>query len=134
MSFLSLVLLFKMAGTLVLLSGPFLLLPSSRLLALSGMPEGPAIIPTQYRLMGVAYLALFVAYGTGFVTAQQGVFPTGIVLMGLVSNVGGALAMVMTGSVKRSAAARITFVFISLVAVGLIVSTALGDGAVQPIF
>ena len=134
MSFLSLILLFKMAGTLVLLSGPFLLLPSSRLLAMTGAPNGPDGIVSLYRLMGVAYLALFVAYGTGFVTAQQGVFPLGIVLMGLVSNVGGALTMVMTGSVKRAGAARVTFIFISLVAVGLIISTALGERAVQPIF
>lgn len=89
MSFLGLTLLFKIAVTLFLLA-PLMLGPARRL--------GPAFSleaahPLIFRLYGMAIAALLVGYGFGFAAAQNGAFPWGPVVMGIVSNGGAALIL-----------------------------------------
>jgi hypothetical protein len=53
-----------------------------------------------YRLYGVAILSLLVAYSFGIYSVTAGIFPWGVVFMGLVSNVGAASTLIILGSWK----------------------------------
>lgn len=87
MSAISLILTAKIMVTVVLVTGPFLLLPRHRLETMTGVPAASAIL---FRLYGMAATALLVGYGVGLWQSMNGVFPWAAVLMGIVSNVGAA--------------------------------------------
>ncbi|WP_436397723.1 hypothetical protein [Roseobacter sp. S98] len=88
--------------TVVLVSGPFLLLPLHRLETMTGVSAASA---TFFRLYGMAATALLVGYGVGLWQSTDGVFPWAAVLMGIVSNVGaaGILAFAPAASSRASA-------------------------------
>ena len=97
MSAISLILSAKILVTVVLVTGPFLLLPRSRLETITGVF---ATSGTLFRLYGMAAAALLVGYGVGLWQSMNGVFPWPAVLMGLASNIGaaGILASARTAS------------------------------------
>lgn len=94
MTLLDIVLIVKITITGLLVGLPMILLPKSQLLNRLAIDE--AAIP-YIRLYGVAILALLVGYTSAFSAFIAEVFPLGIVLMGIVSNGGGFLVMLITG-------------------------------------
>lgn len=116
MTFLGLLLAFKIIVTLVLASAPMLLLPAPRLMQLFQL--GADAVPLA-RLYGVAITALLVGYASGFAPAAAGVFPWGVVFMGIVSNTGATITLLVTGAWRRSVASPILF---GLIAAALIVA------------
>lgn len=122
------VLFFKIGITIFFLAGPFLLLPRDKLENLTRVRTDAS---TFFRLYGMAMLALTVAYMTGVWSAFHGVFPWGVVLMGIVSN-GGATAVLLTLGDRRSRA-YIAPVF-GAITLGLILSSAFPDAAMVNFF
>ncbi|MEM9731487.1 MAG: hypothetical protein AAF997_23130 [Myxococcota bacterium] len=90
---LSWVLRFKVGFTLAVWAIPMLLLPASMLEAVVGFVPEPML---WVRLLGWAYLALCVGYLDGLRIAQRGMFPRGVVLMGIVSNGGAAVLLLLS--------------------------------------
>lgn len=119
MTFLALVLVFKILGSLPLIAGPLLLASPERL---GGGVALPAAMVATFRLYGVSILAVLVGYGYGLWLIGQGQYPWGVVAMGLVSNFGGAALMWRSGGWRRS---RTTFGFILTVGTLLILSAGL---------
>lgn len=97
MNYLSIILSFKIVITLVSIVLPFMLYHRSKLDRLMDMTSTSAIL---YRLYGVAVLSLLVAYSSGIYSATAGIFPWGVVFMGLVSNVGASSTLIILGSWK----------------------------------
>ncbi|NRA29816.1 MAG: hypothetical protein HRU11_06080 [Parvularculaceae bacterium] len=128
MTWLTILLLIKIIGTLVTIAIPFLVLPKTKLDEIAGM-GAPSL--TFYRLYGVAILALLTAYASGVLAAQAGVFPSGIVAMGLVSNAGAVAAILFTG---RGQHMVLSTVFFGSIAAGLALAFVLQDVALQQPF
>lgn len=99
MTWLTLLLLFKIGFTIVTAVGPMLLMPGGRTAALFGL--GADAVPLV-RLYGMALLALVVGYAGGIPASEQGQFPVGVVLMGIVSNLGASVLLVVTGAWRKS--------------------------------
>ncbi|MDX8346965.1 hypothetical protein SLH49_03105 [Cognatiyoonia sp. IB215446] len=100
MSAISLILTVKMVVTVVFVAGPFLLLPRSRLAAMTAVTTTSA---TLFRLYGMAATALLVGYGFGLWQSSNGVFPWGSVLMGIVSNIGATGILAFNGTASSRA-------------------------------
>lgn len=98
MTWLSLLLVFKIVVTLFSSVLPLLLL--SRPAVARQLEIDVAAVP-YLRLYAVALLALLVGYASGLQTAETGVFPDGVVRMGIVSNVGATLGLLTTGLYRR---------------------------------
>ena len=128
MSPLSVLLLIKIFGTLFTVALPFILFSSSRIEALSGFKSADK---TLYRLYGVAILALLVGYSGGYVQAQAGVFPLGIVLMGLVSNAGAVLVLILNGRLKT---APLAIGFFGFITAGLLIALFAKPFAMSPLW
>lgn len=79
----------KVCITCALWALPMLLAPSNWLVGL-GFPLGDSVV--FVRLLGVAYLSLAIGYCTALRQARSQ-FPTAIVLVGVVSNVGASIAL-----------------------------------------
>lgn len=94
MSPLIIIIAIKIIVTLVLIAIPFLTLPMEKLDKISGMT---AKSNTFYRLYGVAMVALLIGYASGIPLINQGVFPWGVAIMGIVSNGGVALLLLKSG-------------------------------------
>ena len=75
----------KIAVTVFAWALPMLIVPQ----LISGKDDAASIL-TQ-RLLGMAYLALAVMYGFGLQEALEGQIPNSTIIVGLVSNGGGAL-------------------------------------------
>jgi len=116
-TYLALLLIFKIVVTAVTVSLPFLALPGAKLQAQFGI--GADALPLA-RLYGIAVTALLVGYAGGFAPAQAGVFPWGVVIMGIASNLGATIGLIVTGGWRRSIAAPIIF---GAIAAALIAST-----------
>lgn len=103
MSAISLILSAKIVVTVLLVAGPFLFLPRRRLEAITGVSAASSAL---FRLYGMAVAALLVGYGFGLWHSLDGLFPTGAVATGIVSNAGAAviLAFAKTGSSRAYAA------------------------------
>lgn len=84
----------KLFITIIFLARPFLLWEPAKLDCLMVVSGDHTII---FRLYGVAMLALAVAYGGGALQASQGEFPWTIVWMGMVSNLGAGLVLLVLG-------------------------------------
>ncbi len=84
----------KIIGTLLGAALPMLLVPYSLYLWL-GFPEQETMI--FLRLYGLSTLALLVGYYGGIEVARRGQLPLGVLRMGLVSNAGQGLAIVIAG-------------------------------------
>jgi len=98
MTYLGLLLAVKIATTLAIVCMPLLFIPSSTLLARTQLTA--ASLP-WLRLYGVAMVALVVGYAYGLWSLGHGIFPWGVVLMGIVSNIGASLTLLATGLWKR---------------------------------
>ena len=114
-SFLSLVIGFKIIVTFVSVSRPFLFAPKP---SLEELTEITAHSDTFFRLYGVAITALLVGYASAFPTMWSGQFPWGIVLMGTVSNGGAAYVLLRhpTPGKLRSSAFLFGAIFVALLA------------------
>lgn len=111
MTALGVLLVFKIGVTAVTAVLPMVLLPTAAVTRRLGIePSAVGYI----RLYGVALLALLVGYAGGLATLAEGVFPTGVVWMGLVSNGGAAIALVATGVHRRLPMAAPLYGFIAL--------------------
>jgi hypothetical protein len=84
----------KIVGTALAAALPMLLVPESLYLAL-GFPPQPTLL--FLRLYGLSTLALLVGYYGGIVQLRRGEWPQGVMRMGLVSNGGQGLALLIAG-------------------------------------
>ena len=87
MTALTLLIIIKIFITVFAVAIPFLFIPHHKLEKLTGFQTSNPLI---FRLYGIAITALLFGYGAGIVSAEQGIFPTGIVVMGILSNFGAA--------------------------------------------
>lgn len=85
----------KIIGTLLGAALPMLLVPYPLYLWL-GFPAQETLI--FLRLYGLSTLALLVGYHGGIALARQGQFPLGTLRMGLVSNAGQGLAIILAAA------------------------------------
>jgi hypothetical protein len=93
---LSLILIVKIVVTLFAWCIPLLLLPCSALAAIGFDVPQPAVF---LRLLGMSYAALAVAYWFGLRAQWRGTYPAGTVWVGIVSN-GGALLLLVLAAVQ----------------------------------
>lgn len=124
----SILLLIKIIGTLFPVALPLLVMPKTFINARSGF--SPSDI-SLYRLYGMAVLALLVGYSAGYLQANSGMFPIGVLAMGLVSNAGAFAIMVATGRVAKT---PFTASFFGLIAAGLAVMMAAPEFAMTPLW
>lgn len=115
MTLLDIVLAVKILGTGLLAGLPLTLLPAARLS--SNLNVDSNAVP-YLRLYGVAIIALLVGYSSGFSTFNNGVFPLGVVLMGIVSNGLGTLTIFVTGVLKQN---RLMTALIGSITVALLI-------------
>lgn len=125
MSWLSLLLVTKIAVTGLLVAAPLLLLPTSKLERLTNITTQTSLF---FRLYGVAITALLVGYAFGIGAAENGRFPWGVVCMGTVSN-GGAAILLLANS--RSNNNRVLAAFFGLIALALLAAMVLPARAIQ---
>ncbi|MFD2167884.1 hypothetical protein ACFSJY_16645 [Thalassotalea euphylliae] len=90
MTALTLLIIIKIVVTIIAVSIPFLFVPHHKLEKLSGFETNNPLI---FRLYGIAITSLLLGYGSGIISAEQGIFPTGIVVMGILSNCGAAFVI-----------------------------------------
>lgn len=95
MTFVKRLLWIKILGTGIAAAGPMLFAPESVYLGL-GFPEQPTLF--FLRLYGLSTVALLMGYYSGVQDVAKGIFPAGILRMGLVSNGGQGLAIVGAGA------------------------------------
>jgi hypothetical protein len=126
MSWLSLLLITKVAVTGLLVAAPFLLLSKATLERLTNITTPTSLF---FRLYGVAITALLVGYAFGIPAAEDGRFPWGVVCMGTVSNGGAAILLLVHSQDKGT---RVLAAFFGLIALGLIATMALPSRAIQP--
>ena len=126
MSAISLILSSKIVVTILLVTGPFLLLPRHKLEALTGVSAASG---TLFRLYGMAATALLVGDSVGLWQSMNGVFPWAAALMGMVSNVGAAGILAFA----PSASARVCAIVFGAIG-GLLIWAALAPTvAIHPI-
>jgi hypothetical protein len=92
------ILAFKIALTVCVWCVPLLLFPSGWLRALGFPTPEPLIF---LRLLGMAYTALVVGYAFGFRSARRGVYPAAAVWVGIISN-GGAFLLLLLAALNRT--------------------------------
>lgn len=100
---------------------PMLALRPARVAGLFGVEIGAVGL---IRLYGIALAALLVGYGSGLVAAGRGEFPQGIVLMGILSNLGASGYLFATGEWRRMPPLPIVF---GLIGAGLVWALAAPD-------
>ncbi len=101
MTYLDWILIAKIAGTALFVGLPFLLVPGPRLVALLKIEGAEPALPL-IRLYGWAVIALLVGYSFGFSWVTGDTFPIGVVTMGLVSNGGATVLLVITGAWRQA--------------------------------
>ncbi|MEM0927781.1 MAG: hypothetical protein AAGI89_00670 [Pseudomonadota bacterium] len=124
---LALLLITKIVVTGLLVGIPFLLLPAAVVERLSGFEARPRAL---YRLYGMAIIALLVGYGGGLVEVLDGSFPWGVAAMGIVSNGGAAIVLVLTGQARTR---RMLTAFFVAITAGLVYAAAMPEAAVRPL-
>lgn len=127
-TFLTLVLAAKILVTGLMVGLPFFALPAKRISQLTGY--GGIEVAPLYRLYGTAVLALLVGYASGFWAIAAGIFPWGVVAMGVFSNGIGAAWMFATGAWRRNK--PVTF-FIAAIALALCGAGLNAQWAIQPL-
>lgn len=128
MTWLTLLLTFKIGFTAVFVALPMLLLPASAFEARLGVDVRAA---PYIRLYGWALIALLVGYAGGIAQAQAGQFPWGVVTMGLVSNLGATALMLSPWGKGPSPIMPIVF---GSIAAGLLVSACFPAKALLHVF
>ncbi len=129
MTLLSILLVFKVAISVLLLIIPFLFSPASKLDELTKMKSQSAKF---YRLYAVATFALVIAYSGGIYQISRGVFPLEIILMGIASNIGAPL--VLLGIKPISKANKISAAIFGSIGLGLIAALLLPEMAMRMLF
>lgn len=89
------VLLAKIALTVAAWCVPLLLLPASLLEAMGFPVPEPRLF---LRLLGMAYTALVVGYAFGLRSVRRGEYPEGVVWVGIVSNGGACLILLLAAA------------------------------------
>ncbi len=89
---LQIVLLVKILVTILAWAGPYLLMPESMLRRCTGFAPEPIVFA---RMLGVGWIALVAIYGWGYYEALAGRLVEPVIVAGLISNGGGALAMIL---------------------------------------
>ncbi|MCK5041652.1 MAG: hypothetical protein KAR62_05130 [Sphingomonadales bacterium] len=119
MAFIISILSIKILFTLLFVAYPFLWKPKEVLNKVMGLEISK---PYFYRLYGVAILALLLAYAYGIFMALGGVYPWGIVLMGMVSNGGAVVVLHKYSEWKKQKTSAIFFggVFVALLVSAII--------------
>ena len=131
MTYLDIILLAKIVGTGLFVGLPFLLIPAPKLIKLLQIEGAEAAMPL-IRLYGWAVIALLVGYYFGFSWMTGDTFPTGVVTMGLVSNAGAAVLLIVTGAWRRAQTLTIPLtVFLGLIAGALAFAIANPDVVMQ---
>lgn len=128
MTFLTLLLAFKIAVTFMAVSAPLLFAPAATLTRKTRTE--PSALP-WLRLYGIAVTALLFGYASGFWMLAADRFPWGVVLMGIFSNGGAAAVMIATGMGKG---APLKTTFFAAIAVGLVVAAAIPAVAMERLF
>lgn len=111
MSYLALLITFKIVVTALMVSAPLLVAPPAFVAGRTG--TGADALP-WLRLYGVAITSLLVGYASAYWTIASGHFPWGVATMGVVSNAGAATALLATGIARRTPALTATFATIAL--------------------
>lgn len=111
MTWLALLLLFKIGFTAIFAALPMLLLPASRIEA--RLAVDVSAVP-YIRLYGWALVALLVGYGGAIPVAEAGHMPWGVIVMGVVSNVGATLLMLSPWGTRPSRTLPLVFGSISV--------------------
>lgn len=119
MTWLELLLWFKIIFTALTCSVPLLFLPGESVARLYGVGLDAAPL---CRLYGVAITALLIGYGAGLGPASHGLFPTGVVLMGIFSNAGATATLIVTGVWARIRALTAVFGGIAIALVAALLS------------
>jgi hypothetical protein len=114
MSYLAVLITFKIVVTAVMVSAPLLFARPAFVASRTG--AGAEAVP-WLRLYGVAVTSLLVGYASAYWTIAAGAFPWGVVTMGVVSNAGATWALIATGIGRRAPALTAAF---ATIAVGLI--------------
>lgn len=125
MSWVSLLLIVKVAVTLILVAMPFLFVSKEKLEKVTNIKTDT---PQFFRLYGVAILALLIGYSFGIPLAENGVFPWSVVSMGVMSNGGAAFILLLAGLNSKK---RGLTLFFAIITVGLIMSALFPQVAVQ---
>ncbi len=111
MTWLTLLLMFKIAFTAIAASFPLLFFSKEKIA--STLEIGSDAIPVC-RLWGVAVTALLVGYAGGITQAEAGIFPSGVVIMGIVSNIGHTATLLQTGIWRKTKVATMVYAAIAL--------------------
>ena len=127
MSILTITFVFKIFISLIFVALPMLVLPEKKIQALMKLPVSNVIV---YRLYGMAILALLVGYGSGLMSALEGQFNPGVVLMGIVSNIGASVIMLSTGYWKMQ---RALWAFFTTIGLLLLTSFIFTDQMLAPL-
>ena len=125
---LSILLWIKIIGTFFPVAAPLLVLPKSQIDARSGFEASDLGL---YRLYGMAVLALLVGYFGGYLQVLNGVYPMGVIAMGIASNGGAFIIMLLTGRAKKT---PIAAGFFGLITGGLVATVAAQDAAIAPLW
>lgn len=127
MTTMTLILCTKIILTLFTVVLPFLMFPVAKLDAVMQVQAKSAAL---YRLYGVAVLALLVGYAGGLWQVSNGVFPLGVVCMGIASNGGAFATLLLTGFAKQQ---RFLTLFFGLIASALIWALLVSETAMKPL-
>jgi hypothetical protein len=95
----------------VLVVLPFLFFPK---LKLEKATQITAPTPTFFRLYGVALFALIVGYSFGIQSAENNIFPLGVVFMGLVSNGGATSILLLSRKTRQNLTLGFFFAFVTI--------------------
>ncbi len=125
---LTLLLIVKIAVTFVAVALPFLFFSRQRIDAILAIETET---PMLYRLYGVAIVALLVGYGGGLVEVFNCDYPTGVIAMGLTSNIGATLVLLITGSTARN---QFMTLFFASISIGLAIAALFPTFIMNPIF
>jgi uncharacterized membrane-anchored protein YitT (DUF2179 family) len=116
MTYLTLLLIVKIVVTFLFVALPFLFLSRQRIEKNIQIQANNSLF---FRLYGVAILALLVGYGSAIPLAEASILPTGILVMGLVSNAGASGLLFRLGNGKQS---MLLAAFFGIIAVLLVVA------------
>lgn len=128
MSWISLLLTVKVLFTFIIVVIPLLFLSKNKLEKLMRVKTET---PLLFRLYGIALLALLSGYSFGIPSAESGIFPWGVVCMGIVSNGGAVLVLLSAGLTDKN---RVAVLLLTVVAAAFSISALFPQVAIQKIW
>ena len=127
MTILTVVLIVKIGVTLFAVVLPFLMFGKEKLDRILQMTTNSSSL---YRLYGFAVLALLVGYAGGIVQIAHNLYPIGVIVMGITSNAGAVLVLILTGAARQN---RFLTGFFALVTVCLVGAVLDPDAVMAPL-